>query len=107
MVRLNIEDQIIALQNMWKKIFRFLVPKETKIKVPPIGVRKSGVAKAIPISPYFLQSVTMDLELLLKTLRFRLKRSAKVFLIFCPTKVNKNTLDIIPETVTSIVSQNP
>jgi hypothetical protein len=83
------------------------VPNETRINVPPIGVRKIGVANAIPISPYFFQRVTIDLDRLLKTGLFFLILNARKDLIRKPSIVNKRTLVIIPETLTRIISQKP
>lgn len=59
MLRLNTTDQKIALTSMELIILRFFTPKRTMIKVPPIGVKNKGVKNAIPISPYFLQIVTI------------------------------------------------
>jgi hypothetical protein len=51
--------------------------------------------------------VTIDLDLLLKIVFFFLNLSSRVFFRLFPKKVKMNTLVIIPDIVTKMVSQNP
>jgi hypothetical protein len=80
------------------------VPKEISNKVPPKGVRKMGVRNAMPTFPYLPQIETI---LLFFDENFGLGLfllSAKIFLNLIPMKLNTVTLDIMPATVTRIVS---
>ncbi len=49
--KLKMAPQISPLINIYSKIIFLADPKDTRIKVPPMGVRSIGVSAAIPSSP--------------------------------------------------------
>lgn len=82
------------------------MPNETKIRVPPTGVRRSGVKKAMPASPYFFQTATIFL-LLLEKIGFLVLNLIPVHSFsFAPTRVNRTTLVIMDAVVSRSIFQN-
>ena len=104
MLKPKINDQSRALTNIENKIFFLATPKDVNTTVPPIGVKISGVKKAIPQMPNFFHTLMVFLVRLENFFDFFLIMMVQFFLNHSPKNVNKITEVIIPDTVTKIIS---
>lgn len=98
--------QITALIDIYIIISDLGVRKEVSSKVPPMGVRITGLSAATPITPYFLQIVTNLRLRIVNLLRFLKSLSSIRSLRNVPRYVNNVTLDIMPSIVTTMVVSN-
>lgn len=90
---------------MESTILVFFSPKETAISVPKIGLKSSGVRKAMPIRPYLRQMRTMRRLRGVKVFRFLKKVLSSQSRIGLPPQLKKRALLVVPALVASTVSK--